>query len=144
MLESMNIWKQYITTGNQYYEQNMAQASAAYMQAVLRAEHLLAQGLQTEDAMAALLVSYHNLGDLLITQGKKEAGIACYERALKLLKQALSTEVQGSERHGVLLRGTGQALTALYSVKATADNHAPSVFVEETNIEQCMEGVNHD
>lgn len=101
----MEIWKKHIIQGNQLFEQSDFQASIThYKLATERARMLLPHWFTSDEVIAALLASYHNLGDTHIKMGHENKGQNCYQEAHKILEDALGEAVEGSEAYESILR----------------------------------------
>jgi len=102
----MEIWKKYIVQGNRLYDQNRApEAIAKYSAALDRAVKLFNFWFEDDEIIAALLTSYHNLGDAYFRQGDGKAGLSCYQTVHQLLTDALSAEQPETKKYAALERG---------------------------------------
>ncbi|WAJ36749.1 hypothetical protein OU800_19365 [Pseudomonas sp. GOM7] len=102
----MEHWKTVIEAGNRCFtEGNWVQARELYLQALAEAQVLLGRWADHEQAVAAFVVSHHNLADLHLTLEQAESAAenlcACHERLLSILGNGALPEAlqQAALRH---------------------------------------------
>lgn len=86
----MEHWKSIIEEGNRcFVDGDWVQARERYLQALAEAQLLLGRWSDHEQAVAAFVVSHHNLADLHLTLEQPESAAenlcACHERLLSIL-----------------------------------------------------------
>lgn len=89
----MEYWKRIITAGNRcFHDGDLIEARELYLRALAQAQMLLERWPEPAEAVSALVVSYHNLGDLhlMLEQPEETAEYlcACHERLLQLVYDA--------------------------------------------------------
>ena len=102
----MEHWKTIIEAGNRcFVEGDWVQARERYLQALAEAQLLLGRWGDHEQAVAAFVVSHHNLADLHLTLNQPESAAenlcACHERLLSILGSDVQPEAlrQAALRH---------------------------------------------
>ncbi|MCY1277206.1 hypothetical protein D9M68_154890 [compost metagenome] len=93
----MEHWKDMISAGNRHFRVgDWVEARELYLQALAWAQTLFDRWSNADEAVAALVVSYHNLADLHLCLGQAEESAeylcACHERLLRSM-----TDVRLSE-----------------------------------------------
>ena len=112
----MEIWKKHIIRGNHHFDQNQDEEAIKYYQlAVSRICTLFDHWFTAEEAVSALLVSYHNLGDLYLRNGETEKGLDCYRKVHNKLESALKIE-KDNDRRRALLKGHSCSYTQLMTL----------------------------
>lgn len=93
----MEHWKSIIEAGNRcFVEGDWVQARECYLQALAEAQLLLGRWSDHEQAVAAFVVSHHNLADLHLTLSQPESAAenlcSCHERLLSILANQAQPE----------------------------------------------------
>lgn len=89
----MEQWKRLIEAGNRYFREGAwVEAREQYLQALALAQVLFERWRDADAAVAALVVSQHNLADLQVTLGHPEEAAehlcACHEYLLRCMNSA--------------------------------------------------------
>jgi len=110
----MNIWKNYITAGNEHFAQsNFESARALYEAASQEAEVLFTSWREPDEAVSALIVSYHNMADLYQSQGDSDMARSILEKIHKFLLRSVASTPVEDRRHSALYRGSIETYSAL-------------------------------
>ena len=106
----MEKWKQHVLAGNAFFDaQQNQQATAEYQAAKERAEKLLAVWLDEHEAVAAVVISYHNLANLYVRQGETAKAEAELRHVLRLIQHTLSDPRCSPARREALMSGERRA-----------------------------------
>jgi len=115
----MEQWRQSIILGNQSAgEHKLIVALMHYHQAKLRAESLFSDWFNPEEAVAAVVISYHSLADFYSRKGKPKMAERELRRAYYFMSEKLDVyagSMRKSERKAALLYGQKQTYMALLS-----------------------------
>ena len=101
----MEQWKRLIETGNRYFaEGSWVEAREQYLQALALAQVLFERWRDADAAVAAFVVSQHNLADLQLTIGHPEGAAehlcACHEHLLHCIaSEQLSPALRQAALH---------------------------------------------
>ena len=124
--DEMTVWKAQICAGNDCFDKRqILSALAHYHKAIDQAQALLEQWDDPKAAVAALLVSHHNLADLYLTEDK--AMLAEYElqKVHQKIGDCLSKAQPNSFRASALIWGVSQSYIALVNYQK---NHPSQVM----------------
>ncbi len=110
----MNLWKNYIVKGNERFAANdLEAADALYRAAKREAESLFETWKDANEAVSALVVTWHNIADLYQRQGDTAAARETLENIhKKMLRNVLATNLSDT-RHSALYRGSIETYSAL-------------------------------
>ncbi len=110
----MERWKSHTQAGNAAFERgDLETAERYYQQACERAEKLLDHWLEPGDAVAALVVSYHNLADLYFRQGHDQAALSSLQTVHQMLMRRLRRENVEPARRNALMQGISRTYPEL-------------------------------
>lgn len=110
----MNVWKNYITAGNEKFAaSDFDSAKAFYEAARTEAENLFSKWKEPDEAVSALIVSYHNMADLYQKQGHTDAARSILERVHQFILRAVTSTPINNRRHSALYRGSIETYSAL-------------------------------
>lgn len=125
----MEDWKRLTRAGNRCYEQgNFAGARRAYVEALATAERWLTSGEPAEDAVAAFVVSHHNLAEVY-------AGLDDCERAIDHLRAAhdrLARLLEDDDRPDLQLAALRQCNRTRLALLSFARDHGLSMTLADT------------
>ncbi len=112
-------WKQEIVTGNQCLIAKDFQAAASrYELARQFAETIFKDWVNPNEAVSALVVTYHNIADLQRKIGNAESILFYLEKAHQIVLKALvSTPVNNGQRYCSLLSASKRTYSALLGHK---------------------------
>ncbi len=114
----MDIWKTTIKMGNQRFANSeFVGALAFYNTAKSQAEDLFQHWPNADEAVSALVVTYHNIADLYIKQGTPNLAVETIEKAKKILLRELAREQLDPKRHDALCHGSRKLHSALMRYK---------------------------
>lgn len=117
-LNIMNIWKNYITAGNEQFAKNEFESARALYEAARReAEILFPSWRDPHEAVSALVVSYHNMADLHQKQGETSAARGVLEAIHQRVLRAVTSTPIYDRRHSALYRGSIETYSALLTHK---------------------------
>jgi hypothetical protein len=112
----MKIWKKYITAGNEKFAQSdFESAKTLYRAARNEAEALFSSWREPNEAVSALIVSYHNTADLYQRQGNTDKARSVLEKVHQLVLRAVASTSADDQRHYALYRGSITTYSALLS-----------------------------
>lgn len=110
----MERWKSYTQAGNAAFEAGELEAAEGhYQQARERAEKLLDLWLVPAEAVAALVVSYHNLADLYFRQGRDQAAVSSLQTVHQMLMRRLRSTDTDPARREALMQGVNRTYPEL-------------------------------
>ena len=110
----MEKWKQQILAGNAFFNAHQNdRARAHYQAAKARAETLFAVWLDPHEAVASVVISYHNLADLYLEEGNTDRAEAELRQVHELICNAISDPGCSPERRDALLEGGNRTYVAL-------------------------------
>lgn len=115
---NMDVWKKNISEANRFYAlRNDIQAIKFYQLAIERSYKLFDYWFDADQAVAALLTSFHSMGDLYIRMGIFDQGLSYYERVQNILASARQNEIC-ENRKSALLRGLNCSTSQLCLLKS--------------------------
>ncbi len=118
----MDQWKKHITIGNSYFRnQRFDEAEIHYLKARQHAESLFASWLDPQEAVAALVVSYHNLADLYQAENQPSLAFDMLSKVHSLLLKAADFSAENTERQAAVRSGVRQTYAALLNHMKTHD-----------------------
>ncbi|MEP1449287.1 MAG: tetratricopeptide repeat protein [Paraglaciecola sp.] len=126
--DSVELWKKHINAGNDNFDkQQILGALAHYQEAISLAEQLLSGHQDPKGAVAATVVSYHNLADLYLREGQPVLAECELENVHTKLSNCLNKE-KSDNKVRALLWGINRTYFALMSHRETySDNTEVSV-----------------
>jgi hypothetical protein len=133
--DEMTIWKAQICAGNDCFDKcQTLSALAHYHKAIEQAQALIDHWDEPKAAVAALVVSHHNLADLYLREDK--ALLAEYElhKVHKNISRCLSEVEPNSLRASAFIWGAGQTYVALVNHQKNHPNQVMSDFSPMPNL----------
>ncbi|MBL4631285.1 MAG: hypothetical protein JKY14_09070 [Paraglaciecola sp.] len=134
--DDMTVWKAQICAGNDCFDKNqLLSAIAHYQKAIKQAQTLIDSWEEPKAAVAALMVSYHNLADLYLRENS--VLLAEYElhNAHQSISRYLTLAEPNSYRASALIWGVSQTYIALITHQKNQPNqvmtnvpHMPNLF----------------
>ena len=111
-------WKHYAIAGNQsLMNDRFRSAAKQYELARQCAETLFVKWHEPNEAVSALVVTYHNIADLHRKQGNKSSVLHYLEAIHNTILQALTTPPIEHKRHSALLCASKRTYSALVGYK---------------------------
>jgi len=117
-------WKHYAIAGNQsLIGKKFRNAAQQYELARQCAETLFTKWHEPNEAVSALVVTYHNIADLHRKQGNKSSVLHYLEAVHKTILHALATTPIEHDRHKALLCASKRTYSALVGYKKCGAYH---------------------
>ena len=117
-------WKYYVIAGNQSLINNkFRNAAKQYELARQYAETLFIKWYEPNEAVSALVVTYHNIADLHRKQENKSSVLHYLEAVHKTILHALTATPIEHKRHSALLCASKRTYSALVSYKECGAYH---------------------
>lgn len=111
-------WKKYVIAGNQsLINKDFRLAARQYELARQCAETIFVKWSDPNEAVSALVVTYHNIADLHQVQGNKGSILHYLQKVHKIILKALTTTPIDHKRHIPLLSASKRTYSALISYK---------------------------